>query len=183
MWPSPMDIIRLVSSIIMVVLSLPSVVVVGVDWHLSHGSMMYHQVPVRVPPTLTVGAPLPVNNFSDLIREEVARAGYVEMLTHGLCSRADNFTSLRRPEGPAVALLNPANIEYEIVRTSLLPGLLKCLQYNRVVGVKDGLKLFEISDVVLKDTETTDVGARNVRRLVASYTGLTSGFEVREGRG
>ncbi len=38
-------------------------------------------------------------------------------------------------------------------------------------------KLFEISDVVLLDT-TNDVGARNVRRICASYTGHTDGFEV-----
>lgn len=42
------------------------------------------------------------------------------------------------------------------------------------------LEIFEISDIVLKDT-TKDVGARNVRRLAALYVGKTSGLEYIHG--
>ena len=140
----------------------------------------YNNLPIKVPATLTVGGALPINSFTDLLRDEVARAGYLEVLTHGLCSRAENFGKLRRPEAPAVALSNPANEEYEIVRTTLLPGLLKVLQHNRAATVKDGLRFFEISDVVLRDA-ATDVGARNVRRLAASHTAMTAGFEAIHG--
>lgn len=42
------------------------------------------------------------------------------------------------------------------------------------------VKLFEISDVILLD-ETTDVGARNERRLVAVNCDTSSGFEVVHG--
>ena len=42
------------------------------------------------------------------------------------------------------------------------------------------LKLFEISDVVLLDKESA-VGATNHRRLIALYTGPTSGFEIIHG--
>lgn len=136
----------------------------------------YNNLPIKVPGTLTVGAPLPINAFSDLLRDEIARAGYLEVLTHGLCSRAENFAKLRRPETKAVSLSNPANEEYEIVRTTLLPGLLKVLQHNRAAQVKDGLRFFEISDVVLRD-DHTDVGAKNIRRLVASSTSMVAGFE------
>jgi phenylalanyl-tRNA synthetase beta chain len=97
----------------------------------------YNNLPIKVPATLTVGGALPINSFSDLLRDEVARAGYLEVLTHGLCSKAENFGKLRRPEGPAVSLSNPANEEYEIVRTTLLPGLLKVLQHNRAATVKE----------------------------------------------
>jgi phenylalanyl-tRNA synthetase beta chain len=140
----------------------------------------YNNLPIKVPATLTVGGALRINSFTDLLRDEVARAGYLEVLTHGLCSRAENFGKLRRPETPAVALSNPANEEYEIVRTTLLPGLLKVLQHNRAATVKDGLRFFEISDVVLRD-DATDVGARNVRRLVATHTAMTAGFEAIHG--
>lgn len=47
----------------------------------------YNKLHVKVPATLTVGAPLPLNKLSDLLRDEIARAGYLEVLTHGLCSR------------------------------------------------------------------------------------------------
>ena len=135
----------------------------------------------RLPQTSTVGAPDPINQFTDLLRDEVARAGYVEMLTHGLCSRHDNFGSLRRPEPAtpiAVELLNPANEEYQVVRTTLLPGALKTLAHNKRMATRGGVRLFEISDVVLLDA-AADVGARNRRRLLATHTGLTAGFEVR----
>ena len=42
----------------------------------------YNNIVQSVPHTLTVGCPLPINQFTDLLRAEIARAGYVEMLTH-----------------------------------------------------------------------------------------------------
>ena len=99
------------------------------------------------------------------------------MLTHGLCSTAENFTMLRRPVGPAASLANPANIEYEVVRTTLIPGALKSLAHNKDISHKNGVKLFEISDVVLPTTEN-EVGTVNVRRLVALHASRTSSFEV-----
>ena len=42
------------------------------------------------------------------------------------------------------------------------------------------IKLFEVSDVVLRDG-SVDVGARNERRLCALYCGLTTGFEHLQG--
>jgi len=63
------------------------------------------------------------------------------MLTHGLCMTAENFEYLGRPnDGKAVRLLNPANEEYEVVRTTLLPGLLKTLNHNKSMSKKTGEK-------------------------------------------
>eukprot|EP00617_Octactis_speculum_P025638 CAMPEP_0185769292 /NCGR_PEP_ID=MMETSP1174-20130828/53494_1 /TAXON_ID=35687 /ORGANISM="Dictyocha speculum, Strain CCMP1381" /LENGTH=610 /DNA_ID=CAMNT_0028454291 /DNA_START=69 /DNA_END=1901 /DNA_ORIENTATION=- len=138
-------------------------------------------LPGTMPATLTVGAPLPINHLSDLLRDEVARAGYTEVLTHGLCMRAEVFGFFRRlDDGSAVSLSNPANREYEVVRTSLLVGLLKTIGANKSMPIKNGIKFFEISDVVLQDPEN-DVGARNERHLAAVYTGFTDGFEVLHG--
>jgi phenylalanyl-tRNA synthetase beta chain len=127
-----------------------------------------------------VGAPLNINHFTDLLRNEIARAGYMEMLTHGLCSKAENFTHLRRPVTDAVALSNPANVEYEVVRTTLIPGALKTLAYNNSLSHKEGIRLFEISDVVLTDN-THDIGARNERHLLALYSSFSSSFEIIHG--
>jgi phenylalanyl-tRNA synthetase beta chain len=139
----------------------------------------YNNIDLKIPSTLTVGCPLPINQFSDLLRAEVARAGYVEMLTHGLCSTAENFTHLRRTVGPAVSLSNPANIEYEVVRTTLIPGALKTLAYNKSISHKDGVRLFEISDVVVPTNN--EVGALNIRKLVALYASYSAGFEFIHG--
>jgi phenylalanyl-tRNA synthetase beta chain len=145
----------------------------------------YNNIVKRVPTTATVGAEQPLNNLTDLLRDEIGRAGYIEVLTHGLCSEYDNFTALGRPITAAVSLSNPANIEYQVVRTTLLPGLLKTLQHNKSASFTNGYKLFEISDVVLVDeahvVAQTIVGAKNARRLCAVYAGPTSGFEVIHG--
>lgn len=139
----------------------------------------YNNIVQEVPKTLTVGGPLPINQFTDLLRAEISRAGYVELLTHGLCSTAENFTYLRRPVGPAVSLLNPANIEYEVVRTTLIPGALKTLAFNKGVSHKDGIKLFEISDVVVP--ASNEIGALNIRKMVGLYSSHSSSLEVVHG--
>lgn len=147
----------------------------------------YNNIVKRVPATNTVGGEFPLNQLGDLLREEIGRAGYIEVLTHGLCSIHDNFTALQRPvlEDFAVSLSNPANVEYQVVRTTLLPGLLKTLQHNKASSFGSGFKLFEISDVVVIDKEhvvtETIVGAKNVRKLAAVYAGPTSGFEIIHG--
>ena len=145
----------------------------------------YNNIVKTIPKTCTVGGEQPLNALGDLLREEIGRAGYIEVLTHGLCSRKDNFTALGRPETAAVSLSNPANVEYQVVRTTLLPGLLKTLQHNKSMSFAGGFKLFEISDVVLPDDEhvvtQTIVGAKNARRVCATYAGPTSGFEVIHG--
>lgn len=145
----------------------------------------YNNIVKRVPNTATVGSEQPLNTLGDLLREEIASAGYTEVLSHGLCSIRDNFTALRRKISAAVSLSNPANVEYQVVRTTLLPGLLKTLQHNKSASFASGFKLFEISDVVLPDHEhvvtDTIVGAKNIRKLCAVYAGPTSGFEIIHG--
>ena len=147
----------------------------------------YNNIVKRVPTTNTVGGEFPLNQMGDLLREEIGRAGYTEVLTHGLCSIHDNYTALQCPvlENHAVSLSNPANIEYQVIRTTLLPGLLKTLQHNKSASFSGGFKLFEISDVVVADNKhvvtETIVGTKNVRKLSAVYAGPTSGFEIIHG--
>ena len=65
-----------------------------------------------------------------------------------------------------------------MARTTLLPGILKTLASNKSMPLP--VRLFEISDVVLKDL-ACDVGALNQRRLCAVYCDTSSGFEVIHG--
>ncbi len=91
-------------------------------------------------------------------------------------SRKENFTSLNKPDDNSAAVIaNPKTQDFQIARTTLLPGLLKTLQSNKSLPLP--LRVFEISDVVLKDS-TVDVGAANKRMLCAVYADTSSGFEV-----
>ena len=49
----------------------------------------YNNIVKKVPQTNTVGGEFPLNQLGDLLREEIGRAGYTEVLTHGLCSVHD----------------------------------------------------------------------------------------------
>lgn len=74
----------------------------------------------------------------------------------------------------------PCSEEFQIGRTALVPGLLKSLHCNRSGRIAEGLRLFEVSDVMLLDGGA-DVGARNERRLALLYAGATAGLEVVHG--
>ena len=127
-----------------------------------------------------VGAPLPTNKLTDIVRLEAAMAGWSEVLPLILCSHDENFAWLNRKDDgkTAVKLANPKSAEYQVVRTSLLPGILKTLRENKHRPLP--LKIFEVSDVVFKD-ESLERKARNERHFVAAWYGKTSGFEVVHG--
>lgn len=82
-----------------------------------------------VPKTVTVGRELPLNQMCELLRGECAMAGYTEILTWALCSHAEVFANLRQEDtgSTAVCIGNPATAEFEVCRTTLLPGALKTL--------------------------------------------------------
>ncbi|KAF2107407.1 phenylalanyl-tRNA synthetase beta chain [Lophiotrema nucula] len=126
--------------------------------------------------TAAVAAPLPINKLGDIVRFEAATAGWSEVMPLILCSHEENFEWLNRkdPGGLAVKLANPKTIEYQIVRTSLLPGLLKTINSNRHHAVP--IKVFEVSDVAFID-HAQERKSRNERHFAAAIMGKTSGFE------
>ena len=73
---------------------------------------------------------------------------------------------------------NPKTLEFQVVRTSLLQGLLKTVRENRSHALP--IKIFESSDVVFKD-RTRERQARNVRHAAAVWCNKTAGFEVVHG--
>ena len=84
----------------------------------------YNNIEWTVPSTTTIGAELPLSALLELLRGECAMAGFTEILTWALCSRAENFAHLLRPDdgASAASIGNPATSEFEVCRTSLLPG-------------------------------------------------------------
>ncbi|XP_071146893.1 phenylalanine--tRNA ligase beta subunit-like isoform X2 [Mytilus edulis] len=140
----------------------------------------YNKIIKKIPATSTIADQFPVNKLTDLLRQEVACAGFTEVLTFALCSRDDVALKMRKTikEANAVHIANPKTLEFQIGRTTLLPGVLKTICNNKNMPLP--LKLFEISDVMFCD-KTKDVGARNERRLCAVNYNKSSGFEVMKG--
>lgn len=130
----------------------------------------YNNIRRTLPKTNTIGQQFPVNKLSDLLRNPIAEAGFTEALTFTLVSerkRKDktqlNFFQCSRDDVskklcidsidnvPAVHISNPKTLEFQVCRTTLLPGILKTIAANKKMPLP--MKIFEISDVVLKDPE------------------------------
>ncbi|XP_034556366.1 phenylalanine--tRNA ligase beta subunit isoform X2 [Notolabrus celidotus] len=140
----------------------------------------FNNITRTTPRTYTVANQFPMNKLTELLRQDLAAAGFTEALNFALCSKEDIADKLGKKisDTMAVHISNPKTAEFQVARTTLLPGLLKTIAANRKMPLP--LKLFEISDVVLKD-ETKDVGARNSRRFCAVYYNKSPGFEVIHG--
>ncbi|XP_001844297.2 phenylalanine--tRNA ligase beta subunit [Culex quinquefasciatus] len=140
----------------------------------------YNRIPKTLPATMHIARQYPLNKLTEQLREQIAQAGFTEGLTFTLCSRDDIAVKLNQDieKIPAVHIANPKTLEFQVVRTTLIPGLLKTLAANRKMPLP--LKLFEVSDVVLADAKA-EVGAKNERRVCAVNCNKTAGFEVVHG--
>lgn len=157
----------------------------------------FNNLPDTFPPTSTVAQPLELSRLSDIIRREWALAGFVEVLplilvsssimfevgklTHrSQCSHEENFDWLNRKDTDdiAVRIANPKTLEFQVVRSSLLQGLLKTIRENRSHALP--IRVFESTDVVFKDVKR-ERQARNVRHAAAVWCNKTAGFEVVHG--
>ncbi|KAG7309947.1 hypothetical protein JYU34_004463 [Plutella xylostella] len=140
----------------------------------------YNNIPRRAARVATAGAQAALSKLTEQLRAVCALAGYTEALTFTLCSREDIGSKLGRDLAaePAVHVANPKTLEFQVVRTTLLPGLLKTLAANR--GLPLPVRLFELSDVVLRD-DSAECGAVNARRLCALHAGRAAGFQLVHG--
>merc|ERR1719401_1704920 len=156
----------------------------------------YNNLHLEVPMTFAGASEQPLNHLSDLVRQEMACAGYVECYNWALMSRRENFEILRREEkheelwrivakpheysgsSVAVSVKDPKTKEFEIVRTSILPGILKTLSCNK--SVSPPIRIFEVGDVVVQEP-TKEVGSKNVRRIAALSCATKSAFSVMHG--
>lgn len=144
------------------------------DYAIAYG---FNKLPRYYPnKSAAVSAPLPINKVGDIVRIESAAAGWTEVMPLILCSHEENFAWLNRKDDgkTAIKLANPKTAEYQIVRTSLLPGLLKTINSNKHHSVP--MKIFEVSDVGFIDL-SQERKTRNERHFAAAIMGKTSGFE------
>lgn len=128
----------------------------------------------------TVAQALPINKLADIVRLESAMCGWSEVMPLILCSHEENFEWLNHQDDgkTAVRIANPKTAEYQVVRSTLIPGLLKTIRENRKHPLP--IKIFESSDVVFKD-ESYERKSRNERHFAAAICGKTSNFEIIHG--
>lgn len=123
----------------------------------------YNNFVRKKPKIHTIGAEDPFIKFSDKVRSEMTRVGYNELLTLSLLSKAQSLNSKKY-----VTLSNPKSTECEIVRNSLLPGILKAIHGNQHVG--GVIRVFEVSDVVILNASNEAINQKNLCICFASKT-------------
>jgi len=147
------------------------------DLAISYG---YNNIKKQLTKTKTHGVQQPYNKLSDLFRNEMAMGGYVEFLTMALLSHKDMFTNLLKEnkDDKTAQILYSKSKEFEYIRSSLIPGILKSVEGNKANQLP--FKIFEISDVVICD-KNNEVGAVNRRILCFAYVNTTSSMEIVQG--
>ena len=110
----------------------------------------YDRFPGTLPAWRGYGSYLPSEAGERKIRDLLSSSGYSEIATY---SFSDEETERRfRPNVDPVKFQNPMSEDASILRTSLVPGILKSLQWNLNRGIHD-LQFFELSKVYSKSGE------------------------------
>ena len=110
----------------------------------------------------------------------MAMGGYVEFLIMALLSHKDMFTNLlqEKKDDKTAQILYSKSKEFEYIRSSLIPGILKSIEGNKATQLP--FKIFEISDIV-ETNKDNEVGAVNRRQLCFAYTNSVSALEIIQG--
>ncbi len=141
------------------------------DVGISYG---YDRIVPEVIPTDLPAQPLRVEELSRIAHETFRGLGLMEVMTSSLLSRRRAFTMLGQDvDQRAVLVENPATEDQEMLRCSLVPGLLASLAAN--VGRELPQRIYEIGDVTFAD-ERAETGAVERRFAAAAILGPKVGF-------
>ncbi|HEY4392413.1 MAG TPA: phenylalanine--tRNA ligase subunit beta [Polyangia bacterium] len=105
----------------------------------------YDRAPARLPRGSGAPAPSP-EALADRAREALAALGLTEIVSWGFVPRPW-LAALGGPLADGIALKNPISADYEVMRTSLLPGLVDAARRNLARSLPD-VALFEVGPVV-----------------------------------
>ncbi|MCS7117499.1 MAG: phenylalanine--tRNA ligase subunit beta [Thaumarchaeota archaeon] len=135
----------------------------------------------EVPKTHGFGSVHRRSRVEEVLRSLMIGLGFTEVVNTVLLNSV-NLTRFLPPDSPGpVRLLNPASVEYNSLRTTLIPGLLGNLALNKHNPFPQ--RLFEIGDVVLYDESKPELTRRALKMACvtshsqASYTEIKSVYE------
>jgi len=105
----------------------------------------YERAPARLPRGGGTPAPSP-EALADRARDALAALGLSEIVSWGFVPRPW-LAALGQPLADGIALKNPISADYEVMRTSLLPGLVDAARRNVARSVPD-VGLYEVGPIV-----------------------------------
>lgn len=109
----------------------------------------YDRIPLRAPSgQLHLSMPPETQWSLEKVRETLVNRGYFEAITYSFV--APNWLERWQQSSNSIALANPLSGDLAVMRTSVLPGLVEALRYNRH-RQQERVRLFEIGRVFHMD--------------------------------
>ncbi|MGB2705878.1 MAG: phenylalanine--tRNA ligase subunit beta, partial [Candidatus Omnitrophota bacterium] len=106
----------------------------------------YENIPLTLP---HIVGNTKIKGFADILEEKIRRTltrlGLDEIITYGLIKKS-GINGLDVDDAEVIAIKNPLSIDQEIMRPTMLPGMLKVISYNLSRKVKR-LSLFEVGKI------------------------------------
>ncbi len=111
-----------------------------------------------LPEEVTVGEALEISELTDALEELMIGYGFNEVMNYMLTSPEKDFESMeKRKENEPAKVENPVSEDSVIIRSWLLPSLLKNLEDNKNQSLPR--KLFEIGDIVKDEKQESKIAA------------------------
>ncbi len=135
----------------------------------------YDRIPETLPSVAPeTPAPPAEAQATERVRDAIEAAGFSEAVNFSFVA-PEELTALSGDGAPAIALKNPITAEMTVMRTSLVPSLLKNVAHNLRQRVED-VRLYEIASVYhrLPAGFTADAPAREDLRLAGVAVGRRS---------
>ena len=109
----------------------------------------YNRLKPTMPVTSTIGSERAITRLTRKIRDLMIGLGFIEVLNYIMTSGLTNSEKMKVSAAKTVEIANPISLDFGVLRSWLLPGLLDFLSSNKHVPYPQ--KIFECGDVVATD--------------------------------
>ena len=106
----------------------------------------------------------------EVIKNTFVGCGFHQIYSNSLQSKKETYLVGDLP----IKMLNPLNVEMSYLRTSLLPGLIKAVDYNKKHSIND-FRLFELGNIHSLKSKGNDLENIVEKKYLS---GITSGYSV-----
>jgi len=137
----------------------------------------YWMLEPKQPETITYGKLHPDTILEETVRDILLGLEYTEVMNFTLTNEEDEYVRMGVDPHPHIVLMNPVSAEYSILRTWILPSLMKTLSYNR--GSLYPQRIFEIGDVIHPKEDAPERAIRMLRLGAATCHANASYSEIK----
>ncbi len=137
----------------------------------------YDALEPKQPEVLTYGKLHADTILEDSIREIMIGLGFTEVMNFTLTNPKNEYEKMRVQPHPHIVLKNPVSAEYSILRTWLLPSLMKTLSEN--VKTLYPQRIFEIGDTIHPDDTRPEKAVRKIKLAAVSSHSNASYSEIK----